>query len=72
MIFSHEFTCFVTAKIYLIRVNNWNIRKRCEICSKLTIKTPEQRHWRRSGDFIFNFEQISLFFLVFLLPTLNM
>ena len=23
---------------------NRNIRKRCEICSKLIIKTPEQRH----------------------------
>ena len=25
-------------------------------CSKLTIKTPERRHWRRSGVFIVNFE----------------
>ena len=25
-------------------VNNINARRRCEICSKLTIKTPEQRH----------------------------
>ena len=30
----------------------------CEICSKLTIKTPERRQWRRSGFFVFNFEQI--------------
>ena len=25
----------------LAQVNNRNIRKRCETCSKLTIKTPE-------------------------------
>ena len=28
--------------IYLLKVNNRNTRTRCEICSKLTIKTPEQ------------------------------
>ena len=31
-------------KIYLFKLNNRNTRKRCEICSKLTIKTPERRH----------------------------
>ena len=31
----------------------------CEICSKLTLETPEQRQWRCSGFFIVNFEQIS-------------
>ena len=35
--------------IYLVKVNYRNTRTRCEICSKLTIKTPERRHWRRSG-----------------------
>ena len=30
----------------------------CEICSKLTKKTLERRQWRRSGVFVFNFEQI--------------
>ena len=30
------------ANIYLLEVNNRNTRKRCEICSKLTIKTPER------------------------------
>ena len=29
---------------YLFKVNNKNTRTRCEICSKLTIKTPERRH----------------------------
>ena len=53
------------AGIYLLKVNNRNIRTRCGICSKLTIKTPEQRQWRRSGVFIVNFEHISHHVLVF-------
>ena len=32
------------ANIYLFKVNNRSTRKKCEICSKLTIKTPERRH----------------------------
>ena len=42
--------------IYLFKVNNWNIRKRGEICSKLIIKRAEPRQWRH---------------LLFLLWTLN-
>ena len=42
------------------------------MCSKLTIKTPEQRQWRRSGVFAVNFEHITHVVLVFLLSTLNM
>ena len=41
------------------------------MCSKLTIKTPEQRQRRPSGIFIVNFEHISHLCLVFLLFTLN-
>ena len=44
----------------------------CKACSKLTMKTPEESHWRRSGIFIADFELISHIFLVFLLLTLNM
>ena len=44
---------YISAGIYLLKVNN---RPRCEICSKLTIKTPERRYWHRSGVFIVNFE----------------
>ena len=44
---------------------------RCEICSRLTITTPERRQWRRSGVFVLNFEFISHFILMFLLLTLN-
>ena len=40
-----------------------------EVCLKLTIKTPERRHWRRSGVFIVNFKQISRIVLVFPLLT---
>ena len=29
------------ANIYLFKANDRNIGKRCEVCSKLTIKTPE-------------------------------
>ena len=55
----------------MFKVNNRNTRTRCEICSKLTIKTPERRQWRRSGFFIVNFEHILLLVLVFLLLTLS-
>ena len=58
--------------IYLLKVNNRNTSTRCEICLKLTIKTPERRHWRRSSVFIVNFEHILHLVLVFLLLTLNM
>ena len=47
------------ANIYLFKINNINTRKRGEICSKLTLRTPERRLSRRSGVFIVNFEYIS-------------
>ena len=56
--------------IYLLKVNNTNTRTRCEMYSKLAIKTPERRQWPRSYIFIVNF--ISHLFLVFLLLILNM
>ena len=59
------------ANIYLFKVNNRNTRKRCEIYSKFTIKTPERHRWRHSGVFINNFEHILHLFLVFLWLTLN-
>ena len=43
----------------MFKVNNRNDRTRCEICSKLTIKTPERRHWHRSGVFFVIFEHTS-------------
>ena len=59
---------------YFFKVNSRNTRTRCEICSKLTIKTPERRQWhqlRHFGIFIFNFEHISLSVVMFLLLTLS-
>ena len=52
----HKKAANFPANIYLFKVTS----KRCEIRSKLTIKTPEQRHWRRSGSFIVNFEKVNL------------
>ena len=57
----------IPAGNYLLKVNNRSTRARCEICSKLTIKTPERRL-----VFIVNFEYTSHLALVFLLLTLNM
>ena len=64
-------TAINPVSIYLFKFNNRNTRPRCEICSKLTIKTPERRHWRRSGVFIVNFEYISHLALWFLFLTLS-
>ena len=50
------------ANIYLFKVIIFY-----EICSKLTVQTPE---WRRSGVFIVNFEYVSHLFLVFLMLAL--
>ena len=35
-----------SAGIYLLKVNNRNTRTKRKICSKLTIKIHERRHWR--------------------------
>ena len=62
----------ISADNYMFKVNNRNTaRTRCEICSNLTIKTPERRQWRCSGVFIVNFEHISHLVVVFLLLTLS-
>ena len=55
----------------LLKDNNRNTRKKCEICFKLTIKAPERRLWRLSVIFIVNFQHISHPFVLFLLSTLN-
>ena len=34
----------IPAKLYLFTVTDRTTRKMCEISSKLTVKTPEQRH----------------------------
>ena len=47
----------------MFKFNLRNTNTRCEICSKLTIKTPERSHWCHSGVFI-NFEHVSHLVLV--------
>ena len=69
-----SFTFFFPAGNYMFRVNNRNTRIKREICSKLTIKTPEWRQLHRFGVFIANFEHIShlvLLFLLFLFHALS-
>ena len=50
-----------------VLANLWNLS---EICLNFIIRTPES-HWRRSGIFTANFEQISHIVLVFPWLTLN-
>ena len=59
------------ANIYMFKINDKNNTKRCDICSKLTIKTSERRQWCRSEVVTVNFEHVSPLYLVFLSLTLN-
>ena len=60
----------IPANLHLFKANNSNTRERCEICSKLAIKTLQRRQ-HQSGAFIVNFEYISHLFLALLLLALN-
>ena len=53
-----------TANIYLFKINNRITRKRPDVCSMLTIKLPERRHWEYSGEY-------SLLILNYFTPFLN-
>ena len=56
----------IPGNVHLFKVSNTSARKRCEICSKLPIKTPERRYLWRSGIVIVSFECISyILFLYF-------
>ena len=61
---SKKFMCrrVFPANNYLFKVNNRNTRKRCEICSKLTIKT--RKTWTSFCFFTVNFEHVSNLFLM--------
>ena len=63
----NSFQRYISAGIYLLKLNYRNTRIKCETCSKLTLNTPEQHHWHRSGVF----EHISHLVLVFLLLNLK-
>ena len=56
---------------YMFKVNYRNIRRRCEICLKLTLKTEERHHGCHYGVFIVNFKHILHLVLVFLLFILS-
>ena len=56
----------IPANIYLLKVNKRNTRTRCEIYSKLKIKTPDD-----VAVFIVNSEHVSHPFLVFLVLALS-
>ena len=71
LIFTFSLIWISPANIYLFKVSDRNTRKRCEIRSKLTVKTPKLRHWHRSGVFNVTFEHIPHLFLVFLSLNLN-
>ena len=65
------FTLDYPVGIYMFKVKNRNTRKRCEVCSRLTIKTPERHHRRRSVVVIANFKHISHLVVMLLLLTLR-
>ena len=52
-------------QIFSCSNSNGNSRKRSEICSKLTITTPEWSHWSCAGVFIVNFNYILHVFVLF-------
>ena len=45
-----------SANIHLFKVTNRSTRRKCEICSKLTVKAPVRRHWLCPSFFIVNFD----------------
>ena len=55
----------------MYKVNNKNTRARCEVCSKLTVETPEPRLWLCSDVFIVDFEHISYLALGVSIVALN-
>ena len=57
----------ISANIYLFKINGRKSRKSCEICSKLTIKTPERRQGFRFGVLLLTLNIFHTVFLVFLL-----
>ena len=56
------------AGIYLLKVGNRNTETTCKICSKLTIKTLDRRHWYCSNFVVSNFVRV-LLTLKMLLPV---
>ena len=38
------YICIYQVDIYLLQVNSKDTKTMCEVCPKLTIKTPKRRH----------------------------
>ena len=62
---------FYPAVNYMFKVISTDTGTRCEMCSKLTIKTWEKLKWGRSCVFIVNSKHISHFVLVFFFFFVN-
>ena len=58
------------ANMLLLKVNNRNTRKRCEVCPKL-VKTPERRHSVVLVFLLLTLNTFHTFFLAFHLLTFN-
>ena len=58
--FLNVYSVMITLYIYIYKVNDRNAKKRCEIFSKLAIKTLERRQWHRFGVCIVDFKQVNV------------
>ena len=58
------YNCLCSQQTFTCSKSTIKTLSRCDICLKITMKTPEWCHWRCSGIFLVNFEHISHLFLV--------
>ena len=61
----------IPANKYMLKVNNENARKKCELRSESTIKTSDRRQLCLSGNLVVNFGHVPYFFVVLALLNLN-
>ena len=59
MVNIHTNVTFLHSRHLVVQSQQRKHQNNMSICSKLTIKTPERRQWRRSGVFIVDFEQVN-------------
>ena len=60
----------ISSRIYLFRDSNRNTRAMCEICLKLTIKSPERHQWHVLVSLLLTLNSV-YFFQVFSLLTMT-
>ena len=63
--YSEEHLWTVAFQLIVVTQSQQWKHQSCEICSKLTTKTPRRRHWHCSGVFIVNYKLISRLVMVF-------